>query len=170
AMGETARERAASLLAIRDLHRRYHHIQEVIVQNFRAKPKTAMHDAPEPSDETFLAAVAVARIVMGPHVSVQAPPNLSDETQRLRLLDAGINDWGGVSPITPDHVNPERPGPQIARLRRPRRARGRHASTATAPGRSTPARRWTRPRYAREPDPWRAGAMRAPVEGLLAPL
>src|SRR4029077_13836737 len=109
AMGETARERAASLLAIRDLHRRYHHIQEVIVQNFRAKPKTAMHDAPEPSDETFLAAVAVARIVMGPHVSVQAPPNLSDETQRLRLLDAGINDWGGGSPMHPDHVTPQRP-------------------------------------------------------------
>ena len=158
-IGETARERAASLLAIRDLHRRYHHIQEVIVQNFRAKPKTAMHGAPEPSDETFLAAVAVARIVMGPHVSVQAPPNLSDETQRLRLLDAGINDWGGVSPITPDHVNPERPWPQIDRL----------AETTAARGKQLRERLAIYPRYAHEPDPWLAGAMRAPVDALLGP-
>jgi len=156
-IGETARERAASLVAIRDLHRRYHHIQEVIVQNFRAKPRTAMHDAPEPSDETFLAAVAVARIVMGPHVSVQAPPNLSDETQRLRLLDAGINDWGGVSPITPDHVNPERPWPQIERL----------AETTGTRGKRLRERLAIYPRYATEPDPWLAGAMRAPVEALL---
>jgi FO synthase len=158
-IGETARERAASLLAIRDLHRRYHHIQEVIVQNFRAKPKTAMHDAPEPSDEAFLAAVAVARIVMGPHVSVQAPPNLSDETQRLRLLDAGINDWGGVSPVTPDHVNPERPWPQIERL----------AETTAERGKRLRERLAIYPRYARRPDPWLAGAMRAPVETLLGP-
>jgi FO synthase len=156
-IGETSRERAASLVAIRDLHRRYHHIQEVIVQNFRAKPRTAMADAPEPSDETFLAAVAVARIVMGPHVSVQAPPNLSDESQRLRLLDAGINDWGGVSPVTPDHVNPERPWPQIERL----------AETTAARGKQLRERLAIYPRYAAEPDPWIAGAMRAPVAALL---
>src|SRR5205085_11572002 len=120
---------------------------------------TAMHDAPEPSDETFLAAVAVARIVMGPHVSVQAPPNLSDEAQRLRLLDAGINDWGGVSPVTPDHVNPERPWPQIERL----------AETTAARGKRLRERHATYPRYVHEPDPWLAGAMRAPVAALLAP-
>ena len=156
-IGETSRERAASLVAIRDLHRRYHHIQEVIVQNFRAKPRTAMAGAPEPSDETFLAAVAVARIVMGPHVSVQAPPNLSDESQRLRLLDAGINDWGGVSPVTPDHVNPERPWPQIERL----------AETTAERGKQLRERLAIYPRYAAEPDPWLAGAMRAPVSALL---
>jgi FO synthase len=155
-IGETAEERAASLLAIRDLHLRYHHIQEVIVQNFRAKPGTAMHAAPEPDDETFLAAVAVARLVMGPHTSVQAPPNLSDEHQRQRLLDAGINDWGGVSPLTPDHVNPERPWPQIDAL----------AATTATRDKTLAERLAVYPRYATRPDPWLAGAMRAPVAAL----
>ncbi|MEP6758879.1 MAG: bifunctional FO biosynthesis protein CofGH [Actinomycetota bacterium] len=156
-IGETSRERAESLLAIRDMHLRYHHIQEVIVQNFRAKPGTAMHRAPEPGDEPFLAAVAVARIVMGPHVSVQAPPNLSDEQQRLRLLDAGINDWGGVSPLTPDHVNPERPWPQIAAL----------AETTASRGKELRERLAIYPRYAEQPDPWIAGKMRVPITALL---
>jgi FO synthase len=155
-IGESAVERAASLLSIRDLHLRYHHIQEVIVQNFRAKPGTAMVHAPEPDDETFLAAVAVARLVMGPHTSVQAPPNLSDEAQRLRLLDAGINDWGGVSPLTPDHVNPERPWPQIESL----------AVTTGVRGKVLAERLAIYPRYATRPDPWLAGAMRAPVAAL----
>jgi FO synthase len=155
-IGETAKERAASLLAIRDLQLRYHHIQEVIVQNFRAKPGTAMHRAPEPDEETFLAAVAVARLVMGPHVSVQAPPNLSDEAQRRRLLDAGINDWGGVSPLTPDHVNPERPWPVIDAL----------AATTGHGGKRLRERLAIYPRYATRPDPWLAGAMRAPVAAL----
>jgi FO synthase len=155
-IGETAEERAASLLAIRDLQLRYHHIQEVIVQNFRAKPGTAMHRAPEPDEETFLAAVAVARLVMGPHVSVQAPPNLSDGTQRGRLLDAGINDWGGVSPLTPDHVNPERPWPAIDAL----------AATTADRGKRLRERLAIYPRYATRPDPWLAGAMRAPVAAL----
>jgi FO synthase len=155
-IGETADERAASLLAIRDLQLRYHHIQEVIVQNFRAKPGTAMHRAPEPDDETFLAAVAVARLVMGPHTSVQAPPNLSDERQRQRLLDAGINDWGGVSPLTPDHVNPERPWPQITAL----------ASTTASRDKRLRERLAIYPRFATRPDPWLAGAMRAPVAAL----
>src|SRR4029453_12243203 len=115
-IGEDDHERAASVFAIRELHRRYGHVQEGIVQNFRAKPGTAMADAPEPDDEAFLAAVATTRIVMGPHVSAQAPPNLSDRAQQQRLLDAGIGDWGGVSPITPDHVNPERPWPTIDAL------------------------------------------------------
>ena len=124
-IGEDARERAGSVFAIRDLHRRYGHIQEVIVQNFRAKPGTAMAGAPEPDDEEFLAAVATTRVLMGPHVSVQAPPNLSDATQQLRLLDAGISDWGGVSPLTPDHVNPERPWPAIDSLAATTAARGK---------------------------------------------
>jgi len=158
-IGETARERGASFLAIRDLHLRYHHVQEVIVQNFRAKAGTAMHRAPEPSDATFLAAVAVARLVLGPHVSVQAPPNLSDDALRLRLLDAGINDWGGVSPLTPDHVNPERPWPQIEAL----------AATTAVRGKVLRERLAIYPRYAAEPDPWLAGKMRAPVAALLGP-
>jgi FO synthase len=156
-IGETARERAESLFAIREIHRRYRHIQEVIVQNFRAKLGTAMHAAPEPGDETFLAAVATARVVLGPHVSVQAPPNLSDPAQRLRLLDAGINDWGGVSPLTPDHVNPERPWPQIEAL----------AATTAARGRVLRERLAIYPRYAADPEPWLASKMRAPVAALL---
>jgi FO synthase len=156
-IGEGPRERAASVFAIRELHRRYGHIQEVIVQNFRAKPGTAMAGAPEPEDEEFLAAVATTRVVMGPHVSVQAPPNLSDETQQLRLLDAGISDWGGVSPLTPDHVNPERPWPAIESL----------ATTTAARGKTLRERLTIYPRFAGSPDPYLAGRMRAPVESLL---
>ncbi len=158
-IGETQRERAESLFAIRDLHRRYRHVQEVIVQNFRAKPRTAMHAAPEPDDEEFLAAVATARLVVGPHVSVQAPPNLSDPAQRERLLAAGINDWGGVSPLTPDHVNPERPWPQIEAL----------ATTTAVVGLRLRERLAIYPRYASQPDPWLAGRMREPVAALLGP-
>src|SRR5919197_3381067 len=115
-IGETPRERAGSILAIRELHRRYRHNQEGIVQNFRAEPGTAMHAAPEPSDAEFLAAVAASRVILGPRMHVQAPPNLSEPEQQRRLLDAGIDDWGGVSPLTPDHVNPERPWPAIEAL------------------------------------------------------
>jgi FO synthase len=156
-IGEDARERAASVFAIRELHRRYGHIQEVIVQNFRAKPGTAMASAPEPDDDEFLAAVATTRVVMGPHVSVQAPPNLSDATQQLRLLDAGISDWGGVSPLTPDHVNPERPWPAIDSL----------ARTTASCGKTLRERLTIYPRFAGSPDPYLAGKMRAPVEALL---
>jgi FO synthase len=155
-IGETARERAESLLAIRDLDRRFHHVQEVIVQNFRAKPGTPMRDAPEPDEETFLAAVATARVVLGPFASVQAPPNLSDERGRLRLLDAGIDDWGGVSPVTPDHVNPERPWPAIEAL----------AATTAARGKELRERLAIYPRYATAPDPWIAARMRAPIAAL----
>src|ERR671922_33038 len=115
-IGETARERAESLFAIRDLHRRYGHVQEVIVQNFLPKPGTAMRDAAPPEQEEYLAAVATTRIVMGPRMSVQAPPNLSDVHGQRRLLAAGVDDWGGVSPLTPDHVNPERPWPALEEL------------------------------------------------------
>ena len=156
-IGETPRERAESLFAIRDLHRRYRHVQEVIVQNFRAKPGTAMQHAPEPADEEFLAAVASARVVLGPHMSVQAPPNLSDPEQRLRLLDAGINDWGGVSPLTPDHVNPEKPWPTLEALTATTRERG-----------STLRERLTiYGRYATRPDLYLTSKMRAPVAALL---
>jgi FO synthase len=116
-IGENPRERAASLFAIRSLHQKYRHIQEVIVQNFKAKPGTAMRQAPEPSEEEFLATVAAARVVFGPYVNVQAPPNLSDP-HYPRLTDAGINDWGGVSPVTIDHVNPEAPWPKFGDLER----------------------------------------------------
>jgi FO synthase len=122
-IGETRAERIEALLAIRELHERYGHVQEVIVQNFRAKPGTKMHDHPEPPLEELLWTCAAARILLGPDMSIQAPPNLSYETFP-RLLDAGINDWGGVSPVTIDHVNPEAPWPEIERLARATRERG----------------------------------------------
>jgi FO synthase len=114
-IGETRRERIESLLAIRSLHLRYGHIQEVIVQNFRAKPGTAMEHAPEPDLQDLLWTVAIARIVLGPTMNIQAPPNLSPRDEP-RILAAGINDWGGVSPVTKDYVNPERPWPHLDRL------------------------------------------------------
>ena len=114
-IGETRRERIESLLALRDLHRRYGHIQEIIVQNFRAKPGTKMAQAEEPDLEEMLWTLAVARIVFGAKMSIQAPPNLSPGVL-TRLIDAGINDWGGVSPVTPDFVNPEAPWPHLQKL------------------------------------------------------
>ncbi|MEP7059312.1 MAG: 7,8-didemethyl-8-hydroxy-5-deazariboflavin synthase CofG, partial [Actinomycetota bacterium] len=156
-IGETLLERARTILAIRDIHRRYRHIQEVIVQNFRAKPVTAMQHAPEPTDDEFVAAVAATRVLMGPYVSVQAPPNLSDPLQQGRLLDSGINDWGGVSPLTPDHVNPERPWPAIEAL----------AATTAARAKTLRERLTIYPAFAAKPDPYLAGKMRAPVNALL---
>ncbi|HEY5836494.1 bifunctional FO biosynthesis protein CofGH [Streptomyces sp.] len=114
-IGETYEERAESLFAIRRTGRRYHGIQEVIVQNFRAKPDTAMRGMPDAELEELAAAIAVARIVLGPAARIQAPPNLVDG-EYARFIEAGIDDWGGVSPLTPDHVNPERPWPQIDEL------------------------------------------------------
>jgi FO synthase len=122
-IGETARERAESLFAIRDLHRRYRHVQEVIVQNFLPKPGTAMHRAPACPPEELLWSIAVARLVLPPEVHLQAPPNLSDDL--APLLAAGIDDWGGVSPVTLDHVNPERPWPALERLRAATEAAGK---------------------------------------------
>ena len=112
-IGESLQDRADSLFAIRAAHRRHGHVQEVIVQNFRAKDDTAMRAAPDADLEEYLAAVAVTRVVMGPRMRVQAPPNLVDLAETTLLLRAGVDDWGGVSPLTPDHVNPERPWPQI---------------------------------------------------------
>jgi FO synthase len=124
-IGETRAERIETLLAIRDLHERYGHIQETIIQNFRAKPGTRMAGAPEPSLEDHLWTVAVARIVLGPQMNIQAPPNLQPEGL-VQLIEAGINDWGGVSPITPDHVNPEAPWPHLAALERATERAGRN--------------------------------------------
>src|ERR1700687_2227957 len=114
-IGETMEERVDSLLAIRTLHEKYGHIQEVIIQNFRAKPEIPMAAHPEPSLEDMLRMIALARLILGPHMNVQAPPNLSYD-DFPRLLEAGINDWGGVSPVTIDHVNPEAPWPEVERL------------------------------------------------------
>jgi len=122
-IGETRAERVASLLAIRELHERYGHIQEVIVQNFRAKPSIPMRDAPEPTPLDLLRTVAVTRLLLGPEMNIQAPPNLSADGYE-RLPAAGLNDWGGVSPLTPDHINPERPWPALAELRRRTEAAG----------------------------------------------
>ena len=114
-IGETARERVEALIALRDLHRRHGHLQEVIVQNFCPKPGTKMAQAAEAGEDEFLRALAAARIVLDDAVSVQAPPNLNGE-RLVELLDAGIDDWGGISPVTQDHVNPEAPWPEIALL------------------------------------------------------
>ena len=111
-IGETRRERVDALLGLRDLHDRHDHIQEVIIQNFRAKPNTRMAAAPEPTVDDLIWTIAVARILFGPEMNIQAPPNLSPG-KLARLVDAGINDWGGVSPVTPDHVNPEAPWPHL---------------------------------------------------------
>ena len=112
-IGESLADRAETVFAIRAAHRRHGHVQEVIVQNFRAKGDTAMRSAPDADLEEYLAAIAVTRLVLGPRMRVQAPPNLVDLAETSLLLRAGVDDWGGVSPLTPDHVNPERPWPQI---------------------------------------------------------
>ncbi len=116
-IGETREERAESLFAIRQTAREYGAVQEVIVQNFRAKNDTAMRNDPDLDIDEYVATIAVARLLLGPAMRVQAPPNLVDLDECGRLLDAGIDDWGGVSPLTPDHVNPERPWPQVDALR-----------------------------------------------------
>src|SRR3954465_9335061 len=122
-IGETRAERIDALLAIRDLAERHGHVQEVIVQNFRAKPGTRMAGHPEPPQDELLWTAAAARVILGPRIHVQCPPNLS-YGDFPRLLDAGIDDWGGVSPVTIDHVNPEAPWPQIERLREATEERG----------------------------------------------
>ncbi|MEU6482631.1 bifunctional FO biosynthesis protein CofGH [Streptomyces sp. NPDC046887] len=114
-IGETYEERAESLFALRRVARAYHSIQELIIQNFRAKPDTAMRGMPDAELDDLVATIAVARHIMGPSACLQAPPNLVDE-EYGRLIGAGIDDWGGISPLTIDHVNPERPWPQIETL------------------------------------------------------
>ena len=115
-IGETSEERLESLLAIREIHEEYGNIQEVIIQNFRAKTKTRMHAKEEPSTVDMLRTLAIARLVLGGSMNIQAPPNLNSDACQTYIL-AGINDWGGVSPITKDHINPEAPWPVIEHLR-----------------------------------------------------
>jgi FO synthase len=115
-IGETLVERAETLHAIRKSHKAFGHVQEVIVQNFRAKPHTAMAATPDADIDEFLATVAVSRLVLGPAMRIQAPPNLVSAQECLALIAAGVDDWGGVSPLTPDHVNPERPWPALDEL------------------------------------------------------
>lgn len=123
-IGESLEDRAESLIALRDVHGRHGHVQEVIIQNFRAKPATAMQGVDDAGRDEYLAAVAAARVVLGPDMRIQAPPNLSDPSELARLLAAGVDDWGGVSPLTADHVNPERPWPQLDELERLTRESG----------------------------------------------
>ncbi len=123
-IGETPAERVDSLLAIRRVAREFGSVQEVIVQNFRAKPDTAMRADADLDHEAYLATLTVARLLLGPTVSLQAPPNLSEPDSLVELLHAGVDDWGGVSPVTPDHVNPERPWPHLDDLTTTTRAAG----------------------------------------------
>ena len=143
-IGETYAERVESLFAIRRLARQYGHVQEVIVQNFRAKPATAMRDVPDAEPDDYLATVAVARLVLGPAARVQVPPNLSERDRLARLLAAGADDWGGVSPLTPDHVNPERPWPHLDDL----------ARWSAEAGFELTERLTAHPEYVRAGEPW----------------
>jgi FO synthase len=144
-IGETRAERIESLLAIRDLHARHGHIQEVIIQNFRAKQGTKMVLAPEPDLDELLWTIAVARILLGAAMNIQAPPNLSPGVYQ-RLVAAGLNDWGGVSPVTPDHVNPEAPWPHLEEL----------ACRTAETGKVLVQRLPTYPAYIRAHDRWLA--------------
>ncbi|NML54858.1 bifunctional FO biosynthesis protein CofGH [Streptomyces sp. R302] len=142
-IGETYEERAESLFALRRIARAYHGIQELIIQNFRAKLDTAMRAAPDAELDDLVAAVAVARLIMGPSACLQAPPNLVDAAYE-RLIAAGIDDWGGVSPITIDHVNPERPWPRIDEL----------AARSRAAGFELRERLCVYPEFVRRGEPW----------------
>ncbi|HEX4193143.1 MAG TPA: 7,8-didemethyl-8-hydroxy-5-deazariboflavin synthase CofG, partial [Stellaceae bacterium] len=174
-IGETRAERIEALFALRDLHERYGHIQEIIVQNFRAKPDTKMADAAEPDLADHLWTITLARLIFGGAMNIQAPPNLA--TGELpRLVAAGINDWGGVSPVTPDHVNPERPWPEIEALSRETDSAGKVLVQRLAiyPAYASDAERWLAPsirtavlrasdaeNFARADD-WMPGALLAP--------
>jgi len=170
-IGETRRERLESLLALRELHRRHGHLQELIIQNFRAKPGTRMAGAPEPALEEQLWTLAATRLIFGPGMSIQAPPNLRP-ADLAALLRSGANDWGGVSPVTPDHVNPEAPWPHLEGLARQTRAAGRELSErlAITPSFARAPARWLAPGLVpgvlkltdasgrARTDPWHAGA------------
>jgi FO synthase len=144
-IGETRAERIEALFVVRDLHRRFGHIQEVIVQNFRSKPGTKLARAAEPDLNELLWSIAAARLILGPAMNIQAPPNLSPGVYP-RLIAAGINDWGGISPVTPDHVNPEAPWPAIAEL----------AERTAAAGKLLVHRLPIYPAYARDSATWLA--------------
>ncbi|MBY6364857.1 bifunctional FO biosynthesis protein CofGH [Rhodococcoides corynebacterioides] len=143
-IGETVRDRAESIVAIRASHKQFGHVQEVIVQNFLAKHDTAMRSAPDAGLEEFRATIAVARILLGPAMRIQAPPNLVSPDECASLLAAGVDDWGGVSPLTPDHVNPERPWPNLDTL----------AEISAAAGYTLTERTAAQPKYVRAGSPW----------------
>jgi FO synthase len=154
-IGETRHERIESLLALRDIHDEHGNLQELIIQNFRAKPGTRMAHSPEPSLQEQLWTIAVTRLLFGPDMSIQAPPNLQPEGLTA-LVRAGINDWGGVSPVTPDHVNPEAPWPHLRQLARDTEDAGRTLLERLALG----------PAYARQPELWTDAAMTPRVRRL----
>jgi FO synthase len=151
-IGETRRERIEALLALRALHERYGHIQEIIVQNFRAKPGTKMEDAPDPVEADHLWTIAVARLVFGAATNLQAPPNLMPDALEA-MIAAGINDWGGVSPVTPDHVNPEAPWPELDLL----------AERTAKAGKLLVERLAIYSEYALRPSVWLDPALRTPT-------
>ncbi|HBC57092.1 MAG TPA: hypothetical protein DCZ03_08005, partial [Gammaproteobacteria bacterium] len=151
-IGETKVERLESLLVLKALHDRYGHLQEVIIQNFRAKQKTKLANALEPGLEELLWTIAMARLIFGPEMNIQAPPNLSPGVLP-QLIGAGINDWGGVSPVTPDYVNPEAPWPHLLKLKQ---------ETAEA-GKLLVQRLTAYPAYVRSPDRWFEPAMQSKV-------
>jgi FO synthase len=151
-IGENRRERIESLLALRELHDRYGHLQEVIIQNFRAKPGTLMSKAPEPDLNELLWTIAVARLVFGAQMNIQAPPNLSPGVLP-QLIGAGINDWGGVSPLTPDYVNPEAPWPHLERL----------AVETAAAGKFLEQRLTVYPSYVVDGERWLDAGVQTPV-------
>ncbi|MDP8992846.1 MAG: 5-amino-6-(D-ribitylamino)uracil--L-tyrosine 4-hydroxyphenyl transferase CofH [Actinomycetota bacterium] len=178
-IGESCHDRAVALRAIAESHRRHGHVQEVIVQNFLPKPGTAMHATPPCPDDDYRWSVAAARVLLPPEVHVQAPPNLSDDFGCL--LECGIDDWGGVSPLTPDHVNPERPWPHLERLRRVTEERGFVLAPRLTvyPSHSLSPRRWLDPAMrfavmdrsdaeglARDDTCWHAGADAPPPDVL----
>ncbi|KOG60066.1 bifunctional FO biosynthesis protein CofGH [Streptomyces flaveolus] len=158
-IGETYEERAESLFALRKVSRAYHGIQELIIQNFRAKPDTAMRGMPDAELDDLVATVAVARHIMGPAACLQAPPNLVD-AEYERLIGAGIDDWGGVSPLTIDHVNPERPWPQIEEL----------TERSRAAGFSLRERLCVYPEFVRRGEPWLDPRLRPHVSALADPV
>ncbi|MDB9924109.1 5-amino-6-(D-ribitylamino)uracil--L-tyrosine 4-hydroxyphenyl transferase CofH [Planktomarina sp.] len=154
-IGETRADRIESLLALRNLHEEFGHIQEIIIQNFRAKPNTKMADVPEPDLADLQWTIAIARVIFGADMSIQAPPNLSDGG--AGLIAAGINDWGGVSPVTPDHVNPEAPWPHLDHL----------ADDTAGCGKLLVERLGIYPNYAHENTVWLDKKLRKPVLDLI---
>jgi len=157
-IGETPAERIDSILALRATHRRYGHIQEVIVQNFRAKDDTAMAKHADLDHSEYLATIATARVLLGPRMRLQAPPNLSDLADLPDLIAAGVDDWGGVSPLTADHVNPERPWPHLEAL----------AEATAAVGFELTPRLTVHPRYVRTGE-WIDARLRSHVDALADP-
>ena len=158
-IGETLTERAETIHAIRKSHKEFGHVQEVIVQNFRAKQHTAMAGAPDAVLEEFLATIAVARLVLGPGMRIQAPPNLVSLSECLALIGAGVDDWGGVSPLTPDHVNPDRPWPALDDL----------AAVTAEAGYDLTERLTAQPRYVLAGSAWIDPRVRAHVAALADP-